>query len=90
MSSLGQLGNLVDENSCKELDRSFMTFSYLLELKLILNNAKAILSFECTRLDFWGRKAGDRDGEQICQKDARGTYSKESVSGGGLGMEIGP
>ena len=41
-----------------------------------------------TRL--WGRKAGDRDGEQICQKDARVTYSKESVSGGGLGMEIGP
>ena len=25
------LGNLVDENSCKELDRSFMTFFYLLE-----------------------------------------------------------
>ena len=56
-----------------------------------MNNAKAILSFECTRSDVWrGRKAGDRDVEQISQKDAGGDLLKSLFLLVGLGMEIGP
>ena len=39
---------------------------------------------------FGGRKAGDRDGEQISLKDAGGHLLKSQFLVVGLGMEIGP